>query len=126
MPRTRNEALASRAAELYAGGCTAREIAGALGVTEGTVRRWLAGALRRPGRRPRASAEDDALILELRSVGPDPEREALGLPPRKPMSFAEIGQAVGMSKTGVRMRYYQLTGRQRPDRRASLAKEKRK
>jgi hypothetical protein len=32
------------------------------------------------------------------------------------MSFAQVGELVGMSKTGVRMRYYALTGRERPDR----------
>jgi len=115
MPRTRDDSAAARAAALYAGGCTAPEIAGALGVTERTVRRWLAGQLRRPGPRPRADVRDEK-ILALRAPDPGPEREARGLPPRKPASFAEIAAATGMSRTGARMRYYALTGRQRPGR----------
>ena len=53
------------------------------------------------GPRPRADVRD-SLILDLR------DREAL--------SFAAIGRRVHMSPTGARMRYYALTGRERPER----------
>ena len=114
MTRKRDEDRVAKAAALYSSGKTTREIGAELTVDPRTVARWVGGAVRRPGPRPRAGV--DRKILELRTVQPDPEREAQGLPPREHLSFAEIARQVGMSKTGVRMRYYALTGRARPDR----------
>jgi hypothetical protein len=53
------------------------------------------------GARKRGDVRDD-LILDLK------DREGL--------SFEEIGRRVHMSKTGALMRYYALTGRERPER----------
>jgi hypothetical protein len=115
MTRTHGEARVAEAKRLYRLGLGTRAVAAQMEVDPRTVGRWLGDETRRPGPRQRAGVTDRR-ILELRTVRPDPEREAKGLPPRRPMPFAEIGRLVGMSKTGVRMRYYALTGRPRPDR----------
>ena len=107
MPRTRDSRRVCEARRLYAAGMTARELAAHFGVHERTVRVWLGEQVRRTGPRGRTDIADEK-ILALRD-----ESAAEG---GRPLSFAEIGRQLGMSKTGVRMRYYALTGRQRPDR----------
>jgi predicted transcriptional regulator len=111
----RDERRAAEAVRLYAGGLTVREVAAEVGASDRTVRKWLAGQLRRAGAPQRPDVRDER-ILELRAAPHDPEREARGLPRATPMSYARIGRLVGMSPTGVRMRHYALTGRERPDR----------
>ena len=101
MPRRRDSTQVQEAARLYASGKTSREIGAELGRAPRTIERWLGDAARRRGPRPRADVKDQ-LILDLK------DREGL--------SFAEIGRRVHMSTTGARMRYYALTGRDRPDR----------
>jgi hypothetical protein len=105
MTRKRDDKRAAQAAALYSSGQTTRQIGAALGADPRTVARWVGGAVRPRGPRPRTDAETDALILELRSGA-------------APSSFQAIGAEVGMSKTGARMRYYALTGRPRPERKA--------
>jgi transposase-like protein len=112
MTRKRDEGAAAQAAALYSSGQTTREIAARLGVDPRTVARWVGDAVRARGPRPRTGAETDALIVEL--------RDHPAVPAGKPVSFAEIGRRAGMSRTGVRMRYYALTGKRRPDRRRDL------
>lgn len=102
MSRKPDPARIAEAARLYhSAGLTESEVARALLVNEKTVRRWLAGTTRRTGPRSRPDVDDD-LILRLR------QQEGL--------SYDEIGRRVHMSTTGVRMRYYALTGRPRADR----------
>jgi len=98
MTRTRDEARAAEARRLHGLGLTTRAIAAQLGADPATVGRWTADLARPRGPRKRA----DVLILELR------DREGL--------SFEEIARRAHMSKTGARMRYYALTGRERPER----------
>jgi AraC-like DNA-binding protein len=100
MFRKIDESLVAEARHLGGQGLTSYAIAGRLGVDPTTVQRWLGGNRRR-GPQGRTDVRD-ALILELH------DRESL--------SFAEIARRVHMSPTGVRMRYYSLTGRERPDR----------
>jgi hypothetical protein len=101
MTRTRDEAKVAEAARLYLSGMTRQQVAREMRVNDSTVSRWLADVIRPRGPRPRADVRD-ALILSLK------DREGL--------SFEAIGRRVHMSKTGARMRYYSLTGRERPDR----------
>ena len=113
MGRQRDDNPAGRAAELYAGGCTEAEIAAEMGRDIRTFRNWLKGQpKRRSGPRVRFTVEADALILHRRSAWP-------------PVSFEDIAAEVRavmqddgarVSRTGVRLRYYALTGRPRPDR----------
>jgi hypothetical protein len=100
--RQRDEARVAEAKRLYGLGLTTYAIAGQLGADPRTVQRWLGpDLLNSPGPRPRPDVRNSA-ILDLR------DREGL--------SFGEIGRRVHMSKTGARMRYYALTGRERPER----------
>jgi AsnC-type helix-turn-helix domain len=108
MPRTRDEAQVAEAKRLYHRGLDTRAIAAQMGKDPRTVARWLGDEVRRPGPRGRLDVTDQR-ILDLRDRSATTEGAG-------PMSFEEIARMVGMSKTGVRMRYYQLTGRQRPDR----------
>lgn len=103
MTRRRNEALVAEARRLHRLGLTTRTIAERMDKDPRTIARWTADMARPRGPRPSTSAETDALIVELRSG-------AVQVP------FAAIAEEVGMSKTGVRMRYYALTGRERPER----------
>lgn len=116
MSRTASPAQVAEARRLYHLGLSTYAVAAQVGRDARTVQRWLAGETRRRGPRGRLDVTDQR-ILDLRTVVSDPEREAKGLPPAKPVSFAEIAALVGMSKTGVRNRYYTLIGRPRPDRR---------
>lgn len=103
MPRSIDPAKVAEAARLYhSARLTEADVARVMQVSVRTVRRWLAGTARRTGPRGRADVNDQ-LILDLK------DREGL--------SFAEIGRRVHMSKTGARMRYYALTGMERPERR---------
>lgn len=103
MTRKANPAQVEEAVRLYHSlRLTEAEVARVMQVSERTVRRWLAGTARSTGPRRRTSV-NDTLILDLK------DREGL--------SFAEIGRRAGLSKTGARMRYYALTGRERPERR---------
>lgn len=101
MPRKRDDSRAAEASRLYRAGLDTRAVAAQLGADPRTVARWLGDDVRRRGPRGRVDVRD-AKILDLH------DREGL--------SFEEIGRRVGMSKTGVRMRYYALIGRSRPDR----------
>lgn len=100
-PLPANARVAARAVKLYMGGCTGREVGAALGVDDTTVISWVGEAARRRGPRGRGDVADE-LILRLRN--------------QECLSYAAIAETVGMSTSGVRMRYYALTGRQRPDR----------
>ena len=102
MSRTKDESRVAEAARLYLSGMTRDQVARELHVEGPTVGRWLAGIIRPRGPRKRADVRDDR-ILELRD--------------RDGLSFAELGRRVGMSKTGARMRYYAITGRERPEKR---------
>jgi len=99
--RKRDEARVAEAKRLYGLGLTTAAIGTQMHVDPRTVQRWLDGLTGPRGPRKRPDARDE-LILDLRDRG--------GL------SFAEIGRRVHMSKTGARMRYYALTGRERPER----------
>lgn len=82
---------------LYTKGRTTREIAAEIGIDAKTVRRILADAAierRRTGPRGRLDVDTEA-ILEMRDD--------------LHMSWQEIADAAGMSKTGVRMRYATAT-----------------
>ncbi|MGH8921371.1 MAG: hypothetical protein ACRD0H_24050 [Actinomycetes bacterium] len=102
MARTRDEAKVTEAKRLYGLGLTTAAIAAQLGTDPRTVQRWLGDAVRPRGPRKRPDVQDQ-LILELRSGCPV-------------ASFRDIAAEVGMSPTGVRNRYYALTGRERPGR----------
>jgi hypothetical protein len=93
-----------RAIALYQKNMTTREIGDTLRVNPKTVWRWLAGmdvARRRRGPRGRTDVPDE-LIREL--------IEDFGL------SYAEAGEEVGMSKSGVMQRWWRIIGRPRADR----------
>jgi transposase len=100
MTRQRNEARVAEARRLHGLGLSTRAIAAQLHVDPTTVQRWTDDVARPRGPRPRPDVRD-SLILRLKGEG---------------LSFEEIARRVHMSKTGARMRYYSLTGRQRPDR----------
>ena len=102
MTRTRDKAQVAEAKRLYDLGLTTSSIAAQVDADPRTVQRWLANVIAKRGPRKRADVRDE-LILDLK------DREGL--------SFEEIGRRVHMSKTGARMRYYALTGRERPERR---------
>ena len=106
MTRTRDEARVTEARRLYGLGLTTYAIAAQVDADPRTVQRWLGDDIGPRGPRKRPDVRD-RLVLDLR------DRE--GLP------FAEIARRVHMSRTGVRMRYYALTGRERPDRAKGLA-----
>jgi hypothetical protein len=99
--KTDTDRIAEAARLYHSAHLTEAEVARVLLVNERTVRRWLDGTTRRTGPRGRTEVKDQA-VLDFR------DREGL--------SFAEIGRRTGMSTTGARMRYYALTGRERPDR----------
>ncbi|MGH8571021.1 MAG: helix-turn-helix domain-containing protein [Gammaproteobacteria bacterium] len=83
----------------YRAGQTTYEIAIGLGVHNRTVAGWIGSDLRRTGPRGRTDVPDE-LIVRLR----DGDR----------LSFGEVAEAVGMSKTGVIKRYRVATeGHQR-------------
>lgn len=88
----------------YQAGDSFRAIAKAAGVHEVTVRRLIhdhGANVRRVGPRGRLDVSDE----QIRRL-----REEDG------MSYDGIAAAVGMSRTGVRHRYYRAIGRPRPDR----------
>lgn len=132
MSRKIDEGRVAEAARLYhSARLTQAEVARVLEVDVRTVRRWLAGTARRPGPRPRPGVRDQ-LILDLRdrsaSISSEYaaylERAGYRVPRKgRPLSFAAIAALTGMSKTGVRMRYYALTGRARPDRAKAPARD---
>jgi DNA-binding transcriptional regulator YiaG len=102
MSRQRDESRITEAVRLYhEERLTRDEVARRLGVRGRTVSYWLDGEARSRGRRKREDVSDD---------------EILALRDQDHLSFREIALTTGLSKTGVRMRYYSLTGRQRPDR----------
>ena len=105
--RHRDESLLASARRLYAQGHDSYQIGERLGVDPTTVQRWVSGEARRRGPRGRTDVTGAKIIML---------RDESALEGGKPMSFAEIGRRVHMSATGVRMRYYALTGRARPDR----------
>jgi transposase-like protein len=97
-PKTRRDAIRA-----YRKGATVREVAAEHGVHEHTIRRWLAAddvERRRGGPRGRTDVTD-AEIVEGRAAG---------------MTWLEIADSVGMSKTGVRMRWLAIHGEPRPER----------
>jgi hypothetical protein len=100
MSRKPDESRRAEARRLYhEEKLTRDEVAARLGVRGQTAGRWI-DEMRSPGRRKRGDVADDD-ILELRAAG---------------LSFQAIALELRMSKTGVRLRYGQLTGRERPDR----------
>lgn len=103
MTRTRDEAQVAEARRLHALGLTTRAIAAQMGRDPATIQRWTGDIARPRGPRKRPGVRDE-VILDLRD--------------RQGLSYAEIGRRVRMSATGARMRYYQLTGRERPERAA--------
>ena len=104
MPRKRDEERAARAVALYSSGMTAREAGAEVGADNTTVIAWVGEATRRRGPRGRTDVASE-VILRLH----DEEH----------LSFAAIGETVGMSKTGARMRYYAAIGKPRPERAGS-------
>ena len=101
MTRTTDPAQVTEAKRLYGLGLTTYAIAAQVHADPRTVQRWLEDVIGPRGPRPRPDVRDQ-LVLDLR------DREGL--------SYAEIGRRVHMSTTGARMRYYALTGRERPER----------
>jgi hypothetical protein len=99
--RQRDEARVTEAKRLYGLGLTTYAIAAQVHADPRTVQRWVADAIQPRGPRPRPDVRDQLV---------------LGLRDREGLSYAEIGRRVHMSTTGARMRYYALTGRQRPER----------
>ncbi len=84
-------------ADLYGAGLSTREVAARLGVEATSVRRWLREAeqsVRRPGPRGRTDI-DTAALLTMRAAG---------------LSWAELADASGMSRTGVRRRVLTAAG----------------
>lgn len=90
----------ARAVRLYRSGHTLREIAERLGVDQRTIWRVLQGRVesRRVGPRGRTDVTD-AEIVESREVDQ--------------LSWSEIAEQTGMSRTGVRTRYLMATSGQR-------------
>lgn len=73
-----------------------------------------------------AALSDEDAVLQRRGPRKRPDvRDSLilGLKDDDGLSFAEIADRVHMSATGVRMRYYALTGRERPDRPKTAARD---
>lgn len=102
MSRKRDKSAVDRAARLYVEeGLTRDEVALALHVSGPTVSRWLADVMRPRGARKRADVPDD-LVVELRE--------------QTQLSYQQMADETGMSKTGVRLRYGALTGKERPGR----------
>lgn len=104
MTRKRDEAKVAEARRLHGLGLTTYAIAAQIDADPRTVQRWTAEQARPRGPRPTTSAETDALIVELRSGGVQ-------------VTWPALAEEVGMSVTGVRNRYFALTGRPRADRR---------
>lgn len=102
MPRKRDESRVAEAARLYATKISPARIAEQLGVNRRTVQRWLGDDVRTVGA-PKNPAVPDAKILDLRD--------------KQGKSYREIAALTGMSVTGVRTRYWSLSGRERPERR---------
>ena len=90
---------AKRLAREYGRGATLRALADKYGVNESTIRHHLRGVVetRRSGP-PSAPATDDEIVT-LRDSG---------------MSWQAVADQVGMSRTGVRIRYAQATEGARP------------
>jgi hypothetical protein len=95
-PRPPDPAKVAEAIRLHGEGLTTREIAGRIGVDPKTVSRWTRDQARRKGPRGYDDRVLDARILRLRD--------------QDQRSFDAIAAETGMSRTGVRMRYYQLKG----------------
>jgi transposase-like protein len=94
----------SGARDLYQRGRTMRDIAATFQTSEKTIRRWLRGQ-----------------GVESRATGPIVRQDVSDEVIRQLIevyrwSYAQVAEHVGMSKTGVRMRYYRIIGRPRPDR----------
>lgn len=100
MPRKLDDSRVAEAARMYAAGNDTRAIAEIMHIDARTVQRWLGDQVRRPG--PRQNAVTDQRILGYRD--------------RDGLAFERIATLVGMSKTGVRMRYLAATGQPRPGR----------
>lgn len=102
MTRKRDEAKVAEARRLHGLGLTTTRIAKLLEVDPTTVQRWTRD-LARPAGRPKRPDVPDDLVTEL--------RDQAGL------SYEQMAAETRMSKTGIRNRYYSLTGRERPERR---------
>ena len=100
MSRKRDAAQVQEARRLYLGGMTRDQVGQEMGVDGRTVGRWLADVMRPKGRIKRADVTDER-IRELMDEG---------------LSLAAIGREVGMTKSGVQVRCYALTGRARLER----------
>lgn len=93
---TYDNRLVAEAARLYRSGLTSRDIAAQLGVDSTTVIRWMDPHLtRRRGPRGRADVIDEQIVTLV----------------DRGMRFDDVADAVGMSRTGVRKRYYAAVGR---------------
>ena len=101
MARRRDETKAAKARALIQDGSSVRAAADVLSVHPSTVQRWTSDISRPPGRPKQAGTPDDVVVR---------------LKDQDGLSFEEIARRTGMSKTGVRTRYYAVTGRQRPGR----------
>lgn len=89
MPRQQDKSRVAEASRLYhSGGLSVHEVAKVMGIDEKTVRRWLAGTLRRTGPRGRTDVGDPKIIVMLRA-GAEP---------------TEIARATGLSRGAVRKR----------------------
>jgi hypothetical protein len=97
MARKRDEAIVAEAVRLYLGGMTRDEVAAELHVAGPTAGRWLKGVVRPRGARKLPDVTDEQ-VRELRDAG---------------LSFRQMALDTGMSPTGVRNRYYAITGRPR-------------
>lgn len=99
---TRRGAVTSWAVRLYhEDGLTCDQVARELDVRGSTVTRWLDGTARHRGRRKREDI-DDAELVSLRDTDH--------------LSWQEIAATIGMSRTGVRLRYGAIKGIPRPGR----------
>lgn len=98
--RARDEGRVAEAARLYLSGMTRDQVAAQMGVRGTTVSRWLGNEVRRRG--PRRRPVPDAKILDMRD--------------RQGLSYRQISALTGMSASGVRQRYWAVTGRPRADR----------
>ncbi len=101
MARPRDEAKTAEARRLHGLGLTTRAIAVQLHVDPRTVQRWTADLARPPGARKRPDVPDP-LVKTLRE--------------QDQATYREIAARTGMSETGVRNRYWSITGRPRAER----------
>lgn len=102
MPRPKPDpARVARARHLHGLGLDTRSIAKLLDIDPKTVQRWTRDQARPRGARKRPDVPDDTV---------------LGLRDQDQATYRQMAEETGMSETGVRNRYYSLTGRPRAER----------